>query len=182
MDRSPPPAVPDASLEPSKSQRKREMHALQDMGEQLVELSAERLAQMALPDELRDAVREAQRITKHGGRRRQMQYIGRLMRSIDAEPIREALAAIEGRSAVETARQHRLERLRLRLLEDETVLTEIARTHPHADLQHLRQLRRNALKEQEQTKPPRAFRELFRALRDLDAQEPQAEETAEVAP
>ncbi|MBS1171219.1 MAG: hypothetical protein H6R12_49 [Proteobacteria bacterium] len=100
MDRSRPPAVPDTTLEPSKSQRKREMHALQDMGEQLVELSAERLAQMALPDELRDAVREAQRITKHGGRRRQMQFIGRLMRSIDVEPIREALAAIEGRSAV----------------------------------------------------------------------------------
>jgi ribosome-associated protein len=169
MDRTHQPVADDATLEPSKSQRKREMHALQDVGEQLVELSAERLAKMNLPDPLREAVREAQRITKHGGRRRQMQYIGRLMRGIDAEPIREALAAIEGRSALETARQHRLERLRLRLLEDEAVLSEIARAHPGADLQHLRQLRRNTLKEREQARPPRSFRELFRVLRELDA-------------
>ncbi|HRQ36091.1 MAG TPA: DUF615 domain-containing protein, partial [Chiayiivirga sp.] len=73
-----------------------------------------------------------------------------------------------GVSRAETARQHRLERLRSDLLEDEKILGNIARDWPGADLQHLRVLRRNALKEREQGKPPRAYRELFRVLRDLD--------------
>jgi ribosome-associated protein len=99
-----------------------------------------------------------------------MQYIGRLMRDLDPAPIRAALDEIKGISAVATARLHALERLRTRLLEDESVVGEIARAYPGADLQHLRQLRRNALKEQEQAKPPRAFRELFRVLRELEEQ------------
>ncbi len=164
------PAEPAAPEAPSKSQRKRDMHALQDLGERLVELSAERLERIAMPDELREAVSEARRITKHEARRRQMQYIGRLMREADPEPIRDALDALAGNSAAETARMHRVERLRQQLLEDETVLSNIALDHPGADLQHLRQLRRNALKEQEQGKPPKAFRELFRALKALSEQ------------
>jgi ribosome-associated protein len=167
MDHHRPSAEPAAPEAPSKSQRKRDMHALQDLGERLVELCAERLESIAMPDELREAVSEARRITKHEARRRQMQYIGRLMREADPEPIRDALDALAGNSAAETARLHRVERLRQQLLEDETVLSNIALDHPGADLQHLRQLRRNALKEQEQGKPPKAFRELFRALRDL---------------
>ncbi|MDD5248873.1 MAG: ribosome biogenesis factor YjgA [Rhodocyclaceae bacterium] len=160
--------TPEAPDKPSKSQKKREMTALQDMGAELVELSRERLAKIDLPEDLRAAVRDAQRFTQHGARRRQMQYIGRLMRDLDPAPIRAVLDEINGVSAVATARQHALERLRVRLLEDETVLGEIARDHPGADLQHLRQLRRNALKEQELNKPPRAFRELFRVLRSLE--------------
>ncbi len=156
---------------PSKSQIKREMDALQDLGAELVELGRERLAKIDLPDNLREAVRDWQRFTKHEARRRQMQYIGRLMRDIDPEPIRAALDEIKGISAAATARQHALERLRTRLLEDEAVIGEIARDYPGADLQHLRQLRRNALKEQEQQKPPRAFRELFRVLRELENNE-----------
>jgi len=164
---------------PSKSQRKREMHELQDLGERLTQLSAERLAGIDLPDELRAAVADARRITRHEARRRQMQYIGKLMRTIDAAPIRETMAVVDGRSAAETARMHRLERLRLRLLDDESVLTELAQDHPGADLQHLGQLRRNALKEREQGKAPRSFRELFRALRDLEEQPaPAAGDTA----
>ena len=153
---------------PSKSQKKRDMTALQDLGAALVELSPERLNKIDIPDALRLAVRDAQRFTKHEARRRQLQYIGRLMRGTDPAPIIAALDEIRGVSAEATARQHRLERLRTRLLEDERVLGEVARDHPDADLQHLRQLRRTALKEAELAKPPRAYREIFRILRDLD--------------
>lgn len=156
---------------PSKSQKKREMAALQDMGAELVELGRDQLKKIDLPEDLRDAVRDAQRFTAHEARRRQMQYIGRLMRDVDPEPIRAALDEIRGISAAAVAKSHALERLRVRLLEDETVLGEIAHAHPAADLQHLRQLRRNALKERELTKPPRAYRELFRVLRDLENDE-----------
>lgn len=152
---------------PSKSQLKREMHALQALGEELVALSTDQLKKIVIPDNLREALRDAQRFTKHEAKRRQMQFIGKLMRDIDPAPIREALDEIKGLSAAATARQHALERLRVRLLEDEQVLGEIARDYPGADLQQLRTLRRNALKEQQLGKPPRAFRELFRQLREL---------------
>lgn len=158
----------DEQERPSKSRRKRDMHELQDMGSALVDLSAERLARIDMPDALRNAVQEARRITSHEARRRQMQYIGRLMRDADAAPIREALDAESGASAAENARLHRLERLRERLLEDEAVIAEIAAGFPAADLQRLRALRRNTLKERELGKPPRSFRELFRALRELE--------------
>jgi ribosome-associated protein len=153
---------------PSKSQKKRDMHALQEMGTELAELSAERLARIDMPDALRDALREAQRLNRHEARRRQLQYIGRLMRDIDPAPIREALDAVKGASAAETARQHRLEKLRERLLGDEAVLTEIGAAHPGADITRLKQLRRGALHEREAGKPPKHFRELFRLLREID--------------
>lgn len=158
----------DSPERPSKSQRKRDMQALQDMGAELVELSPERLARIDMPDALRGAIREAQRLTRHEARRRQLQYIGRLMRDADPAPIREALDAVKGVSAIENARQHRLEKLRERLLEDEAVLTEIGAAHPGADITRLRQLRRNTLKDRDEGRPPRAFRELFRLLRELD--------------
>jgi ribosome-associated protein len=155
---------------PSKSQAKREMDALQAMGARLVELSTDRLKKIDMPDELRDAVRDAQRITQHGARRRQLQYIGRLMRNVDPAPIQAAFDEIDGISAAANARMHALERLRERLLEDESVLNEIARRTATTDFQQLRQLRRNALKEKAEGKPPRAFRELFRVLRELEEQ------------
>ncbi|MBN8441678.1 MAG: DUF615 domain-containing protein [Thauera sp.] len=152
---------------PSKSSLKREMHALQDLGEQLVALSPERLKKMPLPDGLYDAIRDAQRF-KMEARRRQMQYIGKLMRKIDPEPIQAQLDIINGNSATEVAKMHRLERLRVDLLEDEKVIGTIAATWPEADLQYLRTLRRNALKERDAGKPPKAFREIFRVLRELE--------------
>ncbi|HLA36065.1 MAG TPA: ribosome biogenesis factor YjgA [Rhodocyclaceae bacterium] len=155
---------------PSKSQRKRESKALQDIGAELATLSRERLAKIEMPERLRDALREVQRITSHEAKRRQMQFIGRLMRDVDATPLRAALDEINGTSAAASARLQRLERWRAQLLENEAVLGEIARDFPQADLQRLRQLRRNALKESEQGKPPRAFRELFRELRALDGE------------
>ena len=152
---------------PSKSQLKREMTALQELGEELVGLSRERLAKIDMPERLRDAILDAQRITKHEARRRQMQYIGKIMRDIDAAPLRAAMDEIKGVSEAANIRQHQLERLRTRLMEDEAVFSEVARDYPGADMQHLRQLRRNAIKEAQQGKPPRAYRELFRELREL---------------
>jgi ribosome-associated protein len=154
---------------PSKSQRKRDMHALQDLGEQLVALSLDQLKKVPMPESLADAVRDAKRITKHEARRRQMQYVGKLMRTVDPEPIQAQLDVFNGVSKAEVARQHRLERLRVDLLEDEKTLQTIVDRWPEADFQQLRTLRRNALKEREQNKPPRAFREIFRVLRDLEA-------------
>jgi len=155
---------------PSKSAVKRAMSDLQALGEELVALSVDQLKKIDMPDDLREAVRAAKRITQHEAHRRQLQYIGKLMRSTDPEPLQAALDEINGVSAAAVARMHALERLRTRFLEDEKVIAEIAAAHPGADLQHLRQLRRNALKEQELGKPPRAFRELFRVLRDLNEQ------------
>ena len=154
---------------PSKSQRKRDSTALQKLGAALVDLSEERLAKIDMPDALRTALRDTRGITKHEARRRQLQYIGKLMRSTDPQPIQAALDAIAGVSAAENARMHRLERLRLQLLENEAAaLAEIHSAHPAADMQLLRQLRRNALKEKELNKPPRAFREIFHVLKSLE--------------
>ena len=155
---------------PSKTKIKEAMHELQDLGAELIELSAGQLKKINLPENLLDAVRECQKISSHGARRRQMLYIGKLMRNIDDAPIREGLALIRGDSAAENARLHRLERMRNRLLEDEAVLSEIATAWPGVDLQHLRQLRRNALKEQEANKPPKSFRAIFQILQELDQQ------------
>ena len=152
---------------PSKSQKKRESTALQDLGEELVALSKERIAKIDMPERLRDAILQAQRITAHEGRRRQMQFIGKLMRSAEVEPLQSAVDEVKGASAASTARQHRLEALRTRLMADESGFAQLAEDFPQADIQRLRQLRRNALKEAEQKKPPKSFRELFRELRDL---------------
>ena len=152
---------------PSKTQRKREMHELQALGVRLVELNSEQLAAVGLPEGLRDAIEFARRTTKHEARRRQMQYIGKLMRSIDPEPIREKLKIWDGVSAQHTAQQHRVERWRDRLLEDETAVDELVRTHPGIDTRHLRALARKARDERAAGSPPRAYRELFRALREI---------------
>jgi ribosome-associated protein len=152
---------------PSKSQRKRESTALQDLGAELVELSTDRLKKIEMPENLREALRDAQRITSHGAKRRQMQLIGKIMRSVEVEPLQAALDEVKGISAAATARQHKLERLRADLLANEAAFGELARDYPGADIQRLRQLRRNAIKETEQQKPPRAYRELFRELREL---------------
>ena len=157
----------------SKTQRKKAMHELQDLGEALAALKPDERARIDIPQAVRDAIDELGRTRSHEGRRRQLQYIGKLMRSLDPEPIRAGLAVLRGESAAETARLHRLERLRAKLLEDEQTLSEIATAWPGADLTQLRQLRRNALKEQEAGKPPKSFRAIFQILKDLDAHEPE---------
>lgn len=154
---------------PSKTQRKREMHELQALGARLVELNPGQLAEIGLPEDLRDAIEFAQRTTKHEARRRQMQYIGKLMRSVDPAPIREKLKIWDGVSAEHTAQQHRVERWRDRLLEDESAVDELVRAHPGLDGRHLRALARKAREERASGAAPRAYRELFRALKGIVA-------------
>jgi ribosome-associated protein len=150
----------------SRTKKKQQVEELQKLGAALVDLPAVQLESLALPDLLLKAVLEAQRITSHEARRRQIQYIGKVMRKVDPEPVRTALAAVDGRSAAARAQQRRLESWRERLIGDDEALTEYAGTHPGADLQALRALIRNARKEIAESKPPRAQRELFRILRD----------------
>lgn len=157
----------DADL-PSKSARKAEMQALQDLGERLIGLPAERLKRVPLPDHLREAVLDARRFTAHEAIRRQRQYVGKLMRDIDPEPIAAAIAAFDGDSAEDTARLHRRERLRDQLIEDEGVLTELARRFPHANVQLIRQLRRNVIKERQENKPAKSYRLLYQELKALE--------------
>ncbi|UJP05477.1 MAG: DUF615 domain-containing protein [Nitrosomonas sp.] len=154
----------EQDIEPSKTQRKKAMHVLQEIGEQLVELDPKKLAEFDLPEILSDAIRQARGMQKFGARRRQLQYIGRLMREIDAQPIQQKLDSWRHASVHQTARLHHLERWRERLLNDEHAITEFAATYPHADLQHLRLLIRNARKEKAAEKPPKSFRLLFQAL------------------
>ncbi|MFZ1851984.1 MAG: ribosome biogenesis factor YjgA [Nitrosomonas sp.] len=157
----------DESALPSKTKRKKDMHALQEIGEQLVELDMKRLAEFNLPEVLADAVRFARTIDKHGARRRQLQYIGKLMRKIDVMPIQEKLAAWNQTSVQQTARLHNLERWRERLLNDEAALTEFAEKYPNADLQQLRVLIRNTHKERSTNKPPKSYRLIFQTLQSV---------------
>ncbi|GHU26891.1 UPF0307 protein [Betaproteobacteria bacterium] len=160
----------DETLEISKTRRKRAMEELQALGEALAALPVHRLKKIELPEDLREAIERVQRMSRQDeARRRQMQYIGRLMRKVESEPIRAALADARGDSAAETARLHRLERLRDTLLEDETAaLGEIVALYPGIDLAHLRALRRAALKENRNNKPPRNHRAIFQLLKEAD--------------
>ena len=148
------------------------MHELQVLGASLVELPEAQLQAMHLDPKLLEAVLEARRITAHEGKRRQIQYIGRLMRDVDPAPIRARMAELEGSSAQATARHRRLEAWRERLIGDDEALTAFAAEHPGADLQALRALIRNARKEASLGKPPHAYRELFRLLKDLEPPAP----------
>jgi ribosome-associated protein len=152
----------------SKSQLKRESHELQALGEELVELPAAKLAKIPLPEELADAIALAQRIKQRGGRKRQLQYIGKLMRKIDAEPIQQAMDALKLDATRETVQLHKLEQWRDRLVaEGDAALAELLDAYPNAERQHLRQLVRNAQRESKQNKPPKSAREIFRYLREL---------------
>jgi ribosome-associated protein len=151
--------------QPSKTRRKQEMHDLQALGEQLVGINNERLRQLTLTDNLLAAIIEAKRITTHGARRRQMQYIGKLMRTIDAAPIQDKLDEWNGASRAQNAKFHQLELWRERLLADDQVLNELARECPAADLQKIRTLIRNARRELAAGQPPKSSRALFGELR-----------------
>ncbi|MGF6755361.1 ribosome-associated protein [Paraburkholderia sp. GAS42] len=154
---------------PSKSQLKRDMHALQELGEALIALPKDALKRMPMPEALNDAVREARRITDHEGKRRQVQYVGRVMRGLldtETAALRTALDSYRGVNKAETARLHWIERTREKLLADDAALTEFIRQHPAADPQEGRTLIRNARKEQQQARPPRYFRELFQWIKD----------------
>jgi ribosome-associated protein len=152
---------------PSKTQRKKQVHALQDLGAELVELGAEQLAAIELPDTLRDAVMEARTITKFEARRRQLQYIGKLMRRVDPAPIRAALDACQAPSRSHALLHKRIEAWRERLLDDPNALGALVAENPRADPRHLESLVASALREREANRPPRAFREIYQALHAL---------------
>lgn len=158
----------------SKTKRKEEMHALQALGARLVDLPEAQVRGLAIPEALRKAVLEAKRIRSHEARRRQVQYIGRLMRETDPGPVRALIEELDGTSALASARHRRLEAWRERLVADDEALTAFAAEYPGADLQAIRTLVRNARKEAKEGKPPRAYREIFRLIKDAAAPTPPA--------
>lgn len=157
---------------PSKSSRKRESSALQDLGEELMALPREQLERLSLPEALLEAVRLGQSITAHGGLQRQRKFIGKLLRQLDVEPIRAGLRALQGDSADLVRLQHQCERWRDRMLaEGDAVVNEFVGAYPQAERQKLRQWLRDARREREAGQPPKSARLMFRYLRDTLAPE-----------
>jgi ribosome-associated protein len=156
----------------SKTKLKAEADAQQAIGKKLIDLSKDKLTKLNLPETLYEAVIESKRLTANGAIRRQLQYIGRLMRETDTAPIVEQLNRWEGKHNDENARFHALERWRDRLINESgtsqsNVLQEFVAVYPQTDIQQLRNLIRNAQKEQLANKPPKSSRELFKLLRDV---------------
>ncbi|EGZ48519.1 ribosome biogenesis factor YjgA [Neisseria wadsworthii] len=149
----------------SKTQMKKRMDELQDLGMELTRLSAETLKKIDLPEDLYEAVREYKKITSNGALKRQTQYIGRLMRETDPAPIREFLAKLKGENTAHNAFLQRIEQMRERLLENDNALTVFVSEYPHADVAALRTLIRNTRKEKELGKPPKNFRALYQEIK-----------------
>jgi len=154
--------------EKSKTQKKKEARSLQKLGEQLVKLSNELIDEIGLPAEINDAVRFAKTLKQHGALRRQMQYIGTLMRKYDPSPIQEALQNLEAGNERKAMAFQELEHWRDELIAGNMALMEeILHTCPDADRQQLSQLVRQARKEMKSDKPPKASRALFRYLKNV---------------
>jgi ribosome-associated protein len=159
---------------PSRTERKRASEELQDIGERLVGLRADLLAGLPLPERLRDAIEDAKRTTSFGAKRRQAQYIGKLMRRLDAaalDAVRAALLVSEGRSVKDAAALHRAERWRESLIADDAELQRWLAEYPATDAQQLRALIRQARKDAREGQPGeaqrqgRAYRQLFALVR-----------------
>lgn len=163
------PAAPDADEaplydRPSKSQLKRDMLALQVLGKELAELPKEAFRKLPLPEALLDALTDVRKITDHEGRRRQMQFVGKVMRRLTEEEVaalRAALDVIKGLSRSETVKLHTIERWRDQLIATDEALTDFLQRYPGVDVQEGRTLIRNARREAEQKRSPRYYRELF---------------------
>jgi len=157
---------------PSKSELKRQMTALQKLGAELIAEPRDRVKRVPMPEDVRDAILECQLIKDHEGRRRQLQYVGKKMRSLEEHELAEIqkmLDSWKGASKSETAALHAIERKRDKLLADDNALTVLLEQNPQLEAQHLRTLIRNARKEQAENKPPKAYRELFQILKSLQA-------------
>lgn len=151
----------------SKSEIKRDAEALKKLGEKLVELTQTNLDKIPLDETLLDAVNLARKSVKEA-RRRQLQFIGKLLRSTEVEPIQEALDKIENKHNQQQAMLHKLEQLRDDLVaQGDEILARFFDDYPQADRQHLRNLVRSAKKEKEQNKPPKAYREIFQYLKEV---------------
>jgi len=166
-------AAPPIPEETSKSQRKRDARALFELGRDLVALDTATLNRLPLEAPLRDAIGQARDIRSRIAHKRQLQYIARVLRGMDAEPIRAALEALHTEARRQTTVLHRIEDWRDRLLaEGDAALAELLGLYGPAEAQALRQLIRNAQREARLGKPPAAARKLFRLLRELDARHP----------
>jgi ribosome-associated protein len=158
---------------PSKSQLKRESHALQTLGQEVAELSDARLAALDIPEALRDAIHEFRRTRSHEGRRRQLQYVGKLMRSADEALLREAVSAAKLGSAKETLALHEAERWRAELIANDEAMNRWMTEHPDTDTQQLRSLVRaarrdsSAPREAGDTRQPKSHRDLFQFIKPL---------------
>ncbi|MGB8337516.1 MAG: ribosome biogenesis factor YjgA [Burkholderiales bacterium] len=148
----------------SKTQKKQQMQDLQELGEALIKLPADKLDQLDLPEKLLAAINDAKRMTKHGALNRQQQYIGKLMRGVDAEPIRAKMLEWGGKAGREAALFHLAERWRDQLLDNDEALTKFSNDYPKANLQQLRTLLRASRHEIETKRPLTNFRNLFREL------------------
>jgi ribosome-associated protein len=155
----------------SKTRRKRRMESLQKLGESLLGLDDDSLEQLGLPEELLSALQLARRISAHGARRRQLQYIGKLMREVDTAPVEAAIQSRSHQDATHTRAFHLLEELRETLIiGGDAGLATVLEHFPRADRGHLRKLARQARAERDAKQPPRAARLLFRYLRELQEQ------------
>jgi ribosome-associated protein len=157
---------------PSKSQLKREMTALQKLGEALVDAPRDRVKKVPMPEDVLEAILECQQISSHEGRRRQLQFVGKKMRTLSEEEtaiIQKTVDGWRGTSKSEAAALHAIERQRERLLADDNALTDLCAQQPTLNVQQLRTLIRNARKEQAENKPPKAYREIFQILKSLRA-------------
>jgi len=158
-------------LSPSRSQNRRDALEVLALGEKLVSLTEAQLAKLPVPESLLPHIRECKRITAQIAHKRQLQFLAKQMRREDdevLEAIRDALDEKGEAARRETAAMHRVEAWREKLLaEGDAALAQLLDEYPNADRQSLRQLARNALEERKRNKPPRAFRELYRELREL---------------
>ena len=161
-------------LSPSRSQQRREALEVLELARQLSEMTPQQVARLPVPDNLIPHIDETRRITSHVAHKRQLQFLAKQMRREDdetLEAIRDALDVNGTAARVEAALLHRAESWRERLMADgDAALAALLDEYPHADRQHLRQLARNAHDERLKNKPPHAFRELFRELRELFAE------------
>ncbi len=151
----------------SRSELKRDVQELQALGKALCKLPAAQLNKMNLPEDLRDAVADYQRFPTHHAKKRQLQYIGKVMRRVDPEPIKLAMDKTLHNDKQETIFLHRVERWRDRLLSDgDSVLGDLLSVAPNIDCQQLRQMVRNAQREIKANKPPKNTRLIFQYLKD----------------
>jgi ribosome-associated protein len=162
------PADHDPDEPPSKGARKRAALDLQALGEALIDLPPAELDALRLPETLHEAIVAARGIASRGALLRQRQYIGKLMRKVDAEPIRAALAQRRNADRARATRERHIEQWRDRLLENDPVAwSQLATSHANAPLEELRALVRQARAERDSARPPAAARRLFRRLRAL---------------
>jgi len=153
---------------PSKSQLKRDSHELQALGEALVTLPKDRLADIGLPELLGDAIADYKRTKSFEGKRRQMQYIGKLLRGVDPEPVKEAVASFQLGHARNALALHEAERWRAELVADDHALTRWVAEYPESDVQKMRALIRNARKDAAaapENRSGKGFRELFQTIK-----------------